>query len=313
MKIGFLFPGQGTQTVGMGEDLYKEYQTVRDIYNKIKQLTGVDISEITFKGTQENLNETDNTQICILAMSLAVLELLKESGIEAEISSGLSLGEYTALIYSGALSFEDGIQLVKKRGEYMKNLVPQGEWLMAAVLGMEDTQVEDICRNVQSGFVVPVNYNCKSQIVISGEKQAVEEAEIKLKEAGAKKVRVLKTSGPFHTEKLNKASEVLKQDLNNIEFKQFNTPVIKNIDGSVYTSEDNIKEVLEKHIVSPVHFSKGLQTMLDMGIDTFIEIGPGKTLSGFVKRMDTDKEIHIYNINSVDTLNSTIKTIKEDL
>ncbi len=302
MKLGFLFPGQGSQSVGMGKDLYEKYEEVRNIYDKVKEITGIDIAKITFDGPEEVLNETKYTQLAILTMSLGILEILNKKGIKADISSGLSLGEYTALIYSKALSLEDGIKLVQKRGQYMGELVPKGEWLMAAILGMDEAQVEEVCKRVTKGFVVPANFNTTGQIVISGEKEAVEEAEIIAKELGAKKVRVLKTAGPFHTKKLEDASSAYRKELEVVEFNDFETTVIKNLDGIEYKKEDNVKDILEKHIISPVRFSNGLQTMINLGVDTFVEIGPGKALSGFVKRMETDKEITILNINNAESL-----------
>ena len=193
----------------------------------------------------------------------------------------------------------------------MQNFVPEGNWQMAAIMGLSEEEVQEVCKKVGNGFVVPANYNCEGQIVISGEENAVLEAEKIAKEMGAKKVRVLKTSGPFHTDKLTKASELLKNELENISINKFNTKVIKNLDGTVYTELDNIKEILVKHIINPVMFSKTLKNTLDDGIDTFIEIGPGKTLSGFVKRMKTEKNIKILNINNVETLEQVLKYIKE--
>lgn len=309
MKIGFLFPGQGAQSIGMGKDLYENYQEVRDIYENVHKITGVDIKEITFDGTEQELSKTQNTQIAVLTMSLAILKLLEKKGINAEISAGLSLGEYTALIYSKCISFEDGVELVKKRGEYMQNLLPKGDWAMAAILGLEDEKVEEVCKKVVDGFVVPVNYNTQGQVVISGEKTAVEQAEIIAKEMGAKKVRILKTSGPFHTKKLIEASNALRKDLEKININKFKTKVVKNINGDIYKDEENIKDILAEHMISPVKFSKCLETMLKMGIDTFVEIGPGKTLSGFVKRIKTEKEIKIYNICDVKSLENTLKEI----
>lgn len=309
MKIGFLFPGQGSQSVGMGKDIYEEYEEARKIYEEVQNITKIDIATISFEGEEEILNQTKYTQLAILTESLAILEILKQNGIKCEISAGLSLGEYSALINSNALSFEEGVKIVKKRGEYMQDLLPKGEWQMAAIMGLSDEQVEEVCKNVKSGFVVPANYNTEGQVAISGEKQGIEEAEAIAKEMGAKKVRVLKTAGPFHTEKLKESSDALRKELENVTINKFETKVIKNLDGDFYKDTDNVKEILASHIVNPVRFSKTIKTMLDNGIDTFIEIGPGKTLSGFVKRTPTDREVKILNINDIQTLKETIKEI----
>ena len=309
MKIGFLFPGQGAQSIGMGKDIYEKYEMVREIYNKVKELTGIDIAKISFEGPEEVLNETKHTQLAILTNSLAILELLKENNIKAEISAGLSLGEYTALINSNVLSFEEGVKLVQKRGEYMQNLLPKGEWQMAAVMGMNEEQIKEVCSKVKSGFVVPANYNCIGQIAISGEKSAVLEAEQIANEMGAKKVRVLKTAGPFHTEKLQESSNALREELKKVTINKFSTKVVKNLDGEIYKDTDDVRYILAKHIVNPVMFSKTIETMLENGIDTFIEVGPGRTLSGFVKRTPTDKTIRIFSINNIASLEETIKNI----
>ena len=274
MKIGFLFPGQGSQGVGMGKDIYDEYEIARKVYNDAQKITGIDIAKLSFEGPEETLNETKNTQLAILTMSLAILEILKKENIVCEISAGLSLGEYTALINSNVLSFEEGIKLVQKRGEYMQNLLPQGDWQMAAIMGMSEEQVAEVCNKVKSGFVVPANYNCVGQIVVSGERKAVLEAEEIAKEMRAKKVRVLKTAGPFHTEKLIESSNALRKELEKVTINNFDIKVIKNIDGEVYKNTDNVRDILAKHIISPVRFTKTLENMLKEGVDTFIEIGP---------------------------------------
>ena len=308
MKIGFLFPGQGAQNVGMGKDLYEKYPEYRKIYEEVNKITGQKIDELTFNSAEEELNQTKNTQIAILTMSLAILEILKKENITAEASMGLSLGEYTALIYSGALLFADGIKIVQKRGELMQNLCPAGDWSMAAILGLDEEKVNKICANITTGFVSPANYNCTGQIVISGEKSAVLEAIEMAKQEGAKKAIELKTSGPFHTSKLTDASEALKKELEPIKLGSFKTKVIKNIDGKPYEPQDDVKQILANHIINSVRFANGLQTMIDMGIDTFVEIGPGKTLSGFVKR--TSKDVKILNINDAESLENAIKELK---
>ena len=284
MKIGFLFPGQGTQNIGMGKDFYEKYEEAREIYDKVKELTNIDIAKISFEGPEELLNKTSYTQLAVLTNSLAILAILKKKKIQAEISAGLSLGEYAALIYSGAIRFEEGIKLVQKRGEYMEKLLPKGEWQMVAIIGLAQTQVEEICQQITKGFIAVANYNCEGQIVLSGEKDAILEAEEIAKAMGAKKIRVLKTAGPFHTEKLKESSIAYAKELEKIKINSFTSEVIKNLDGTPYNSKDNIKEILEKHIICPVQFTKIIQTMLEQGIDIFIEIGPRKNFVWFCKK-----------------------------
>lgn len=284
MNIGFLFPGQGSQSIGMGKDIYEEYEDARKIYNKVKNITGIDIAKISFEGPEDILNETKYTQLAILTESLAILEILKDNNITANISAGLSLGEYTALINGKALTFEEGIQIVQKRGQYMQNLLPSGEWQMAAIIGLTDNEVENVCKKVKSGFAVPANYNSVGQVVISGEKEAIIEAEEIAKEMGAKKIRILKTAGPFHTEKLIESSKALRKELENITIHKFETKVIRNIDGEMYKDTDDVKDILACHIINPVKFSKTIQNMINNGIDTFIEIGPRKNIIRICKK-----------------------------
>ncbi len=285
MKRAFLFPGQGAQVIGMGKDIYEKYEEARKVFDEASNISGIDVKKLCFEGPEDELNKTENTQLAIMVTSLAILEVLKSKKIDAKITCGLSLGEYTALVYAGIISFEDGIKLIKKRGYYMGNLIPASEYEMAAVIGLDVSKIEDICSELKSQgkFVVPANYNCSSQTVVSGEKIAVEEAIEKLKTAGAKRVIPLKTSGPFHTEKLLEASKVFGKELENIKFNldETSVEVIKNIDGTYYNNNDNIKEILEKHIISPVRFDKAIKLMQEENIDEYIEIGPRKNFNRF--------------------------------
>ena len=283
MKRAFLFPGQGAQIVGMGKDIYEKYEEARKVFDEASNISGIDIKKLCFEGPEDELNKTENTQIAIMVTSLAILEVLKSKKIDAKIACGLSLGEYTALVYAGIISFEDGIKLIKKRGYYMGNLIPDSEYEMAAVIGLDSSKIEEICNELknQGKFVVPANYNCSSQTVVSGEKEDVEEAIEKLKLAGAKRVIPLKTSGPFHTEKLIEASKAFEKELENVNFNlgEEKVKVIKNIDGTYYNKNDNIKEILVKHIISPVRFDKAIKLMSDENIDEYIEIGPRKNFN----------------------------------
>lgn len=311
MKIAFMFPGQGSQTVGMGKDIYERYNEAKEIYEKASEILNMDVAKLCFEGEQEELNKTKNAQIAILVTSLAILEVLKNNGVEADICTGLSLGEYTALIYSGYLSFEDGIKLIQKRGYYMGTCVPKEEFKMAAVIGAQSSIIEKVCENLNKKgmFVVPANYNYSGQTVISGNKEAVEEATKLLNDEGIRKIIELKTSGPFHTEKLLEAKQLFEKELEKVSFMEGKVPVIKNIDGSIYTNNDNMKEILAKHIVSPVRFDKAIKLMEDNDIDTYIEIGPGRALSGFVKK--ENKEANVMNVCDIETLNKVLEYIKE--
>ena len=303
-----MFPGQGAQELGMGKEIYEAYPEARKIYEIANSLLGIKVEKLCFESTQEELQQTKQAQISILVTSLAILEVIKKAGIQADICTGLSLGEYTALIYAGYLSLEEGIKLIQKRGYYMQEYVPKEEFKMVAIMGLESSKIEEICKQVE-GFVVPANYNYSGQTVISGKKEEVQIAVDKLKEAGAKKTVELKTSGPFHTKKLQQANELFQKELEKVNFLPGTIEVARNLDGKVYQKQDDPKEILKIHMVSPVRFDKTIQTMQEKGIDTYFEIGPGKTLSSFVKK--EQKEANVIAIQDQESLKKAIEMVRK--
>lgn len=311
MKIAFMFPGQGAQIVGMGKDVYEKYDEAKDVYDRASKILGVDMPKLCFEGTQEDLNKTSNTQIAIAVTSLAILEVLKNKNINADICVGLSLGEYVALINAGFISFEDGLKLLQKRGFLMENKIPKDNYLMAAIIGLKSEIIEEVCKDIYDDglFVVPANYNYSGQTVISGTAEAVEKTIEILKEKGARKAVPLKTSGPFHTVKLQEAKELFSKELEKVKInnKKLKSKVIKNIDGTFYTDEDDIKEILSNHIVSAVRFDKTIKLMKDEGVDTFIEIGPGKAITGFVKKELKDFDVKCYSVSSVEDIENLVR------
>ena len=313
MKIAFMFPGQGAQTVGMGKDLYDKYEEIREVYKKASEISGKDIAELTFNSTMEELSKTENTQLAIATMSLGILKVLENKGIRPDITVGLSLGEYPALISGGYLSFEDGITLLKHRGYLMGNKIETGNYSMAAIIGLDSKIIEEVCAEIaeKGMFISPANYNYSGQTVISGDEEAINIAIEALKEKGAKRALKLATGGPFHTTKLNEAKELYTEKLKEVKFNTEapKAKVIKNLDGTFYNENDDMVDVLSRHIVSSVRFDKAIKTMQDYGIDTYVEIGPGKTLTGFVRK--ENKEANIVNINSVESLESFLENFNK--
>lgn len=312
MKIAFMFPGQGAQTVGMGKDLYDKYEEIREVYKKVSEISEKDIAELTFNSTMEELSKTENTQLAIATMSLGILKVLENKGVKPDVTVGLSLGEYPALISGGYLSFEDGITLLKHRGYLMGNKVEPGNYSMAAIIGLDSKIIEEVCAEIAAKgmFISPANYNYSDQTVISGDEEAINLAIEALKEKGAKRALKLATGGPFHTTKLNDAKELYTEKLKEVKFNTEapKAKVIKNLDGTFYNENDDMVDVLSRHIVSSVRFDKAIKTMQDYGIETYVEIGPGKTLTGFVRK--ENKEANVVNINSVETLEAFLDSLK---
>lgn len=297
-KTAFLFAGQGSQTVGMVRDLYEYYPIVRETFDQVSQILGYDIRALI--DNQENkLHQTRYTQPAILTTSVAIFRLLEEEGVQPDMVAGLSLGEYSALVASGALAFEDAIALIAKRGEYMETAAPAGTGKMVAVLNTDVNLIEEICSTVTSGIVSPANYNTPAQIVIGGEVAAVDEAVELLKEAGVKRMIPLNVSGPFHTALLKPASDQLALALEQVDFADFRVPLVGNTQATVM-KKDEIRFLLTRQVMEPVRFYESIATMQEAGVTKFIEIGPGKILSGFVKKID--KTSHVVAIEDIEGL-----------
>lgn len=303
-KTVFMFPGQGAQYIGMGKDFYESVPVSKEVFELAGKASGLDIPALCFE-ENDKLNITEYTQIAMLAMEVAVLKAIEEKGIKADMAAGLSLGEYGALAACKVMDLEDLFKVIRQRGIYMQEAVPTGG-AMTAVLGGEASQIEKICDETD-GIVSIANYNCPGQIVITGEEKAVNEAAEKLMAAGIKRCVPLKVSGPFHSPMLSEAGKKLGEVLKNITVHDMQIPYIANATADYVHSLDEVKPLLEKQVSSSVKWQQSVEKMLAEGADTFIEIGPGKTLSGFMKKIDkTVNVINIEKLEDMEKLNSLV-------
>lgn len=301
-KIAFVFPGQGAQYIGMGKDFYDNSEDVRKIFDKASEIGSVNIAQLCFE-ENDKLNITKYTQIAMLTVCCAMLKEIQNKGYLPQVSAGLSLGEYSALVAAGVFSFEEAFRIVEKRGSFMQEAVPVGG-AMAAVLGLDTQRIEEICSSTE-GIVQIANYNCPGQIVISGEETAVDAASLALTQAGAKRVIKLNVSGPFHSLMLKGAGEKLREVLETAVLNDLTIPYVSNVTADYVTEKSPIIDLLERQVYSSVKWQQSIEKMLNDKVDIFVEIGPGKTLSSFIKKID--KTVKVINIEKYEDLEKLVE------
>lgn len=306
MKIAFVYPGQGVQKVGMAKDFYDEFDWAKEMVRKAAEASGFDMEKILFE-ENEDIHVTEYTQPCLVTACSIMAKALEDEGIKPDITAGLSLGEYCALVTAGAMTFEDAVRLTRIRGNLMSSFVPAGQGTMAAIIALPKETVEETIEKIDGAEVA--NYNCPGQIVITGEKDAVHEGMEKLTEQGAKRAVELKVSGPFHSPMLKGAGEKLRAELDKAEISDLKIPYIANYNAEVISDTSDIRDLLEKQVYSSVMWEQTLLKLRDLGVDVLIEIGPGKTIAGFVKK--TIPEIPVINVSEVGDIEAAKQQLEE--
>ena len=304
-KIAFIFPGQGAQACGMGQDFYEQTETGKRIFDKATELMGFSMPQLCFE-ENDRLDITEYTQAAMVTASIAMMRVLEENGINPDVAAGLSLGEYCALAAAGVMSDEDAIRTVRQRGILMQEAVPVGEGAMAAILALDAAAIEEVTGAMEGVWIA--NYNCPGQIVISGEKAAVEEACEKLKAAGAKRAVMLNVSGPFHSGMLADAGEKLGEVLSQVELHEPQIPYVANVTAQYVKSAGEVKELLTRQVSSSVRWQQSVEAMIGDGVDTFIEIGPGKTLAGFMRKISRD--VKTLNVEKLEDIGKAVEALK---
>ena len=303
-RIAFIYPGQGAQVCGMGQDFYEKTETGKKVFDLATEILGFSMPELCFE-KNDRLDITEYTQAAMVTTSIAMTKVLEENGVKPDVTAGLSLGEYCALYAAGVMSEKDAIATVRQRGILMQEAVPVGQGAMAAVLAMDASAIEEVIADIDG--VQIANYNCPGQIVISGKKEAVETACEKLKEAGAKRTIMLNVSGPFHSKMLTGAGEKLGEVLAQVEVHKPQIPYVANVTASYVTEADEVKPLLTRQVSSSVRWQQSVETMLADGVDTFIEIGPGKTLAGFMRKID--RSAKVYNVEKLEDVQKVVEAL----